>query len=287
MAIFGNNSAELLEDLINTRENSYKLFRLQLTSLSKEGQDLYLDFLRNNLTEIKIEKILEKYFHDHYHSNSIENIIQLKMPFIKTEPLTNEQIYKANEQFLNRKYKNLIKILAEVNNDVSISDKSIPRTRNIDYLTFRYRYSEKDKQLSFFTNLYSSLVMNKFVEENTPNGNNANKFKALFKGNNEKIKFENRIIWIGSDFQLKFLIQNLLDNQIVESEFANRWLITSNCFSKLTKNKETKEREIIEFVPEKFPKTTAKGNKQRLNKIRSIIESHSKDLGIKLKKDIL
>lgn len=59
-----NNSlgANNLEDLITTRENSYKLFKYQMSLLNKEGKELYIDYLQRNLTEAKIEKILEKYF---------------------------------------------------------------------------------------------------------------------------------------------------------------------------------------------------------------------------------
>jgi hypothetical protein len=272
-------SKEYLVDLITTRENSYKLFKYQMSLLNKEGKELYADFLQRNLTEEKIDKILETYFKEHYQNKTIESIVLLKKPFIKTEPLTNEEKHKANEQFLNRKLNNLTQIYREVNN-IDISAKEIIKNRVPKHLTFRYRFKNIDAQLSHIADLYSRMIVNGFIEDNTPNGNNTPKFKAIFKGSNEVIPFENRIIWTGSDYQLKHFITILRINKIIEEEYHNRWTITANCFRKRTKDKITGELKTVEFVSEKFAKTTAEGSIPELNKINKIIIVLMKDLKI-------
>lgn len=280
-----NNSlgARNLEDLITTHENSYKLFKYQMSLLNKEGKELYIDYLERNLTEAKIEKILEKYFKEHYQGSNIESIVLLKKPFIKLEPLTNEEIHKANEQFLNRKYKNLLAIFNEVNNGI-ISDKERavrePIIKNPAYLTFRYRHTDKDRHLNLMGDLYSMLVAKNFIEENKPNGNTVNKFKAIFKGSKEELTYEDKIIWKGSNYQLKHLVTMLITNEIVQFEYHNRWLITSNCFRKVVKDKETKKNVTMHIPSDTFAKTTVKGSMMRIRAINTAIKSLMKELGL-------
>lgn len=274
-------SEENLIELINTRENSYKLFKYQMSNLNKEGKELYADFLQRNLTESKIQKILETYFKEHYQGNEIREIVLLKKPFIKLEPLTNEEKHKANEQFLNRKYKNLVSIMNEVNN-LKPSDlkDNTPKETEPNYLTFEYLYKDSDRELNYLADLFSSLVKDKFVQINMPNGNNINKWKKIFRGNSEQLPFESKVVWIGSNYQLKYLISLLITNKLIKFQYHEKWMITANCFRKGAKNKETKEFEITEYPSSIFAETTVKGSVPRLRIINKHIRTLMRGLEI-------
>jgi len=282
-------SEQNLIELIKTTENSYKVFKHQMSLQNKEGKELYIDFLQRNLTEEKIQKILETYYKEHYQGNEIKEIMLLKKPFIKLEPLTNEEKHKANEQFLGRKYKNLVAIMNEVNNFKSSDIKdTTPKETEPVYKTFEYLFKEKDTQLNYITDLYSSLIKDQFIQDIATNGNTINKWKKIFKGHSEQILFDNKIIWIGSDYQLKYLISMLIYNDLIKFEFHNRWVITSNCFRKGAKNRATKTFEITEYPSSIFGGTTAKGSMPRLRSINKHIKTLMRNLEIENKyKDLL
>lgn len=199
------------------------------------------------------------------------------------EPLTNEEIHKANEQFLNRKYKNLLAIFNEVNNGIIIDENKAlkePSIRIPSYLTFRYRHTDKDRHLNLMGDLYSTLVAKNFIEENRPNGNTVNKFKTIFKGSKEALAFEDKIIWKGSNYQLKHLVTMLITNEIVQFEYHNRWLITSNCFRKVVKDKKTKKNITMHIPSDTFAKTTVKGSITSIRAINTAIKSLMKELNL-------
>lgn len=274
-------SEENLVELINTRGNSYKLFKYQMSNLNKEGKELYVDFLQRNLTEPKIQKILETYFKEHYQGNKIREIVLLKKPFIKLEPLTNEEKHKANEQFLSRKHKNLVAIMNEVNN-LKPSDlkDNTPKETEPSYLTFEYSHKNKDRELNYLADLFSSLVKDKFVQINMPNGNNINKWKKIFRGNSEQLSYESKVVWIGSNYQLKYLISLLITNKLIKFQYHEKWMTTANCFRKGAKNKETKEFEITEYPSSIFAETTVKGSVPRLRILNKHIRTLMRSLEI-------
>lgn|GEM_PF-5437661 len=276
-------SEQNLLELIHTRENSYKLFKYQMSQLTKEGKELYADYLQRNLTEQKIQKILETYFEQHYRGDEIREIVLLKKPFIKLEPLSNEEKHKANEQFLGRKYKNLVTIMNEVNNlkPSDLKDNAPVANNEPVFQTFQYLFREKDSAMNYLADLYSSMVRDKFVQDNTPDGNNINKWKKIFRGHKEEIPFENRIIWIGSNYQLKYFISMLISNKIVKFHYHDKWAITANCFKKSAKNKETKKTELSEYPANVFAETTVKGSVPRLR----VINRHIRTLMRNLEKD--
>ncbi|WP_374440261.1 hypothetical protein [Epilithonimonas sp.] len=279
MPIFGNNSAELLEDLIITRENCYKLFKFQLSQLNNEGKDLYIDYLKRNLTEEKIDKILEKYFNDHYTKDRIEPIVQFKKPFIKLEPLNNEEIHKLNEQFLKRKLTNLTQIYREVNS-ISITTNEIIKERKPKYLTFRYNYKNKDATLTNLAITFDSLELGGFVEKRIPNGNSVPKFKALFRGTKDIIPFENRIIWNSNYYALKYFITILRINKLIEEDYHDRWKITANCFTKKEVNKKRGVTRIIEVKSSRLAGASVPCKNEDIQNLNNIVMKLMKMLDI-------
>jgi len=277
MANIGIGQQNLI-DLIETRENSYKLFKYQMSQLTNEGKDLYIDYLKRNLTEEKIDKILQKYFSSHYTEKGIEQIVQLKKPFIKLEPLANEEIHKSNEQFLKRKYNNLIKIYNEVN---EIGKEEIIENKRIEIIaeTFLYRHKDKDPNLNCLADLYSNLIINGFIQDTSVGGNNLNKWKKIFRGGNEEIELSNRIIWIGSNFQLKRLIDLLSANHIITVSFHKKWQVTANCFSKYKKGVESSDNRI-EYKASTFSETSKQGNYLKLKKLNNYTKELMGRLGI-------
>lgn len=274
----GLGERNLLE-LIETRDNSYKLFKYQMSQLNNEGKDLYVDYLKRNLTEEKIDKILEKFFSSHYNKNGIEPIVQFKKPFIKLEPLSNEEIHKSNEQFLRRKLSNLTQIYRDVN-DLKITTNQILKQRNPKYLTFRYNYKQKDSTLTNLANTFSSLELRGFIEKSKPNGNNIPKFKAIFRGGTEVIPIEDRIIWNSNYYALKYFVTLLIANKIIERDYHDRWRITANCFTKQEINKTKGTSKIIEIKPGKLAGASVKCKKEDIERLNNMVIALMKGLKI-------
>lgn len=276
MANIGIGQQNLI-DLIETRDNSYKLFKYQMSQLNNEGKDLYIDYLKRNLTEEKIDKILQKYFSSHYNKNGIESIVQFKKPFIKLEPLSNDEIHKSNEQFLKRKLTNLTQIYRDVNN-ITISANEILKQRNPKCLTFRYNYKSEDATLKCLTYLYDRLERKGFIE--SKNGNTIPKFKGIFKGTTQIIPIEDRIIWNSNYYALKYFITQLVNKQIIEKDYHDRWRITANCFSKKEVNLQKGTVKIIEITPNKMAGASVECKKEDIKAIDTIIKQLMTDLRI-------
>jgi hypothetical protein len=276
MANIGIGQQNLI-DLIETRENSYKLFKYQMSQLTNEGKDLYIDYLKRNLTEEKIDKILQKFFSSHYTEKGIEPIVQLKKPFLKLEPLSNAEIHKSNEQFLKRKLSNLTQIFRDVNN-IAISTNEILKQRNPKYLTFRYNYKSKDETLKCLTYLYDRLERKGFIE--SKNGNTIPKFKAIFKGTTEIIPVENRIIWNSNYYALKYFITQLVNKNIIEKDYHDRWRITTNCFTKKEVNLQKGTVKIIEITTSKMAGASVPCKEEDIKAIDNIIKQLISDLRI-------
>lgn len=277
MANIGIGQQNLI-DLIETRENSYMLFKYQMSKLNNEGKELYLDYLKRNLTEEKIDKILENFFSSHYTKKGIEPIVQLKKPFIKLEPLSNEEIHKSNEQFLKRKLSNLIRIYNEIN---KIEKEEITKNKRVEIIaeTYIYRHKDKDPSLDCLADLYSYLIKDGFIQDTSFGGNNQNKWKKIFRGVNEEIELANRIIWTGSNFQLKRLVDLLSANHIINVSFHKKWQITANCFSKYKKGVENSGN-CIEYSASTFSETSKQGNYLKLKKLNIHVKSVMSRLGI-------
>lgn len=277
MANIGIGQQNLI-DLIETRENSYKLFKYQMSQLTNEGKDLYIDYLKRNLTEEKIDKILQKFFSSHYNEKGIEPIVQLKKPFLKLEPLSNAEIHKSNEQFLKRKLSNLTQIFRDVNN-ISISTNEILKQRNPKCLTYNYNYKKQDiPSFEALKYLYCALENNGFIE--LGNGNTIPKFKALFKGGTQIIPKEDRIIWNSNYYALRYFVTLLIANKIIEREYHDRWRITANCFTKKQTNFAKGISKIIEINPKKLAGASVKCKDEDIEKLNSIVIQLMGDLKI-------
>lgn len=96
---------DCLSALVYTQDDSIQLYEHQLSQLSESGRNYYSNFLKNELSESKIDKLLEEAY-----KYDFKNVVLIREPFIKVRNLNEVEIYNANSEFINTKRSELIQI---------------------------------------------------------------------------------------------------------------------------------------------------------------------------------
>ncbi len=96
---------DCLSALVYTKDDSVKLYEYQLSQLSELGKSYYSDFLKNELSELEIDKLLEEAY-----SYDFQNVTLIKESFVNHKNLNEEEIYNVNNDFIDTKRKELTQI---------------------------------------------------------------------------------------------------------------------------------------------------------------------------------
>lgn len=107
-----NEKVKWLSALIYTKDNSVELYNYQISELSKMAKNIYLTYLKKELSENNIDKILKKFYQENF-----DNIILIDESFVNLKVLSEVETYNANLKFLDVKFEELKKIVELVNKD--------------------------------------------------------------------------------------------------------------------------------------------------------------------------
>lgn len=149
----GKNIDEIIADclsaLVYTRGSTIGLFEYQQSELSDLGRNRYVEFLRSELSEKKIDKLLEEaYMYD------FQNVTLIKEPFVSTANLNEIEVYNSNDEFINNKRVELNQIYNSL-----FTKQPNPKIENETLVnTFVWLGNKEPLKL-----LHSELIKNKLI----------------------------------------------------------------------------------------------------------------------------
>lgn len=148
--------AKCLAELISTKENTVELFNYQLSRLTGLGKTYYINFLKSELSEITIDKLLEEAY-----SHDFKNVILIKEPVVKISELSEEEIYNLNHKFIDKKGDELHQILYSLENNHTINAEAVQnQNKPVMVNTFKWRSTTEALYV-----LYQELIENYFIPE--------------------------------------------------------------------------------------------------------------------------
>lgn len=219
-------------DLIFRRDQFYSFYNFLHVKLGSQNFPLWFALKLRQFDKglFEVDRFLEYHLEKEYKNELIKFIDFLNRVIRQhSEDLFSPRLTVTIEEWLN---------MQDVKSDTKKTEQKTkqrksPKTIDGNFLSFQLAKSNPvlrkyfDGRTSAWTELKEELVRTRFIDGN----NTAQQLKAVFQ--NINIPKDSRIIWIGSNIELKWFLEYLIKQKgIVEDPKNDIWFIATRCFVK-------------------------------------------------------